>query len=106
MKSEIQKFFKGDVEDSAETLTKYSRDASIFEIKPELVLFPKNSADVENLVKWVSATKQSAIAGQENKYANLSITARAAGTDMSGGAVNDSIIFYFTRYITKLILFN
>ena len=47
MKEEILKFFKGEVEDDKETLTKYSRDASIFEVKPKLVLFPKDSEDIK-----------------------------------------------------------
>src|SRR3989344_2895291 len=95
MKPEIQKFFRGDVEDDAETLLKYSHDASLLEVRPKIVLFPKDSEDVKNLVKWVSKNKQ--------KYPDLSITARCAGTDMSGGAIGESIILDFTRYMNKLI---
>lgn len=95
MKEEILKFFKGDAEDSEEALKKYSQDASIFEVRPQLVLFPKDSADVQNLVQWVSENKK--------RYADLSITCRCAGTDMSGGAVGESIILDFTRYMNKLI---
>ncbi len=95
MKDEILKFFKGDVEDDEETLLKYSHDASIFDIRPKVVVFPKDSADVQNLVKWVSDNKE--------KYGDLSITARCAGTDMSGGAIGESIILDFTRYMNKLI---
>ncbi|MEK7539115.1 MAG: FAD-binding oxidoreductase [Patescibacteria group bacterium] len=101
MKSEIQKFFKGDVEDSTETLLKYSHDASIFDIRPKLVLFPKDAKDVQNLVKWVKENKQN-----KEKYGELSITARCAGTDMSGGALGESIILDFTRYMNQLIEFN
>lgn len=98
MKEEIQKIFKGEVESDEETLKKYSRDASIFEIRPQVVVFPKDSEDVKNLVKWVA----------ENKVVNpgLSITARAAGTCMSGGAIGESIIMDFTRHMNKLISFN
>lgn len=97
MKEEILKFFKGDAEDSEDVLKKYSHDASIFEVKPELVLFPKDKEDVKNLVKWVSENK--------DKYKNLSITARCAGTCMSGGSINESIIIDFTRYMNRLIKF-
>ena len=95
MKEEILKFFKGDTDDSAETLTKYSHDASLLEARPKIVLFPKDSLDVQNLVKWVSENK--------SKYGDLSITCRCAGTDMSGGAIGESIILDFTRYMNKLI---
>jgi FAD/FMN-containing dehydrogenase len=53
MKEEIQKIFKGDVDNSEETLVKYSHDASVFEIRPKVVLFPKDTEDVKSLVKWV-----------------------------------------------------
>jgi len=95
LKKEILKFFKGDVDDSAETLTKYSHDASIFEVRPKIVLFPKDSEDVKSLVKWVGEKKA--------EYPELSITCRCAGTDMSGGALGESIILDFTRYMNKLV---
>ena len=97
MKEEILKFFKGDVEDGEEILKTYSHDASLFEVKPKLVVFPKDSEDVKNLVRWVSENKI--------KYPEISITARCAGTDMSGGAINESIILDFTKYMNKLISF-
>lgn len=95
MKSEIQKFFKGEVEDDALTLSKYSHDASLLTVRPKVVVFPMDSQDVQNLVKWVS----------ENKVANpnLAITCRCAGTDMSGGAIGESIIMDFSRHMNKLI---
>ncbi|OGJ07161.1 hypothetical protein A3I95_00130 [Candidatus Nomurabacteria bacterium RIFCSPLOWO2_02_FULL_44_12] len=95
MKEEMRKFFKGEIEDNEETLLKYSHDASLLEVRPKLVVFPMNSIDVQNLVKWVSENKE--------KYPELSITARCAGTDMSGGALGESIIMDFTRYMNKLI---
>lgn len=98
MKQEIQEFFKGDIENTHQVLEKYSRDASIFEVMPEMVLFPKDSEDVKNLVKWVNENK--------TKYPNLSITARAAGTCMSGGSINESIILDFTRYMNSLVSFD
>lgn len=107
MKEEIKKFFKGEVEDSEETLSKYSRDASIFEVRPKLVLFPKDSRDVENLVKWVSENKDKYEDLEKNKdYKYLSITCRCAGTDMSGGAIGESLILDFTRHMNKLVRFN
>lgn len=98
MKEEIQKIFKGEVDDSAETITKYSHDASIFEIAPKLVLFPVDKDDVKNLVKWVGENK--------SKYGDLAITSRCAGTCMSGGAVGESLIVDFTRHMNKLVSFD
>jgi len=107
MKKEIQKFFKGEVENDEKTIVKYSRDASIFEVRPKLVLFPKDSEDVKNLVKWVSENKDKYQDPELNKdWKNLSITSRCAGTDMSGGAIGESLILDFTRHMNKLIRFN
>jgi len=87
LKEEIQKFFSGEVFDDEATLKTYSRDASLFEVGPKLVVFPKNSEDLKKLVKWVA----------ENK--DHSITMRAAGSDMSGGSINDSIIADVSKHM-------
>jgi len=91
----LKKSFSGDIESKEETLKKYSRDASLFEIKPKLVIFPKNSEDVKTAVKWVNDNKE--------KDPSLSITARSAGTCMSGGSLNESVIIDFTRYMNRII---
>ncbi len=87
--------FKGDVDDAPETLEFYSHDASMFEIKPKLVIAPKTAKDVEAAVKIVAERKA------HEKH--LSLTARSAGTDMSGAAINDSIIVDFNRHLNKFI---
>lgn len=92
--SELKKVFKGDIDVTETTLQTFSRDASLFEVKPTVVLFPKNSKDVQNVVKWVSQNKSS--------HPELSITARSAGTDMSGGPLGQSIVMDFTRYMNKI----
>lgn len=94
MKDEIKIFWKGDIEDSDESLTKYSHDASLLEVRPELVLFPKDKDDLKALVKWVNLNK--------DRYPKLALTPRSAGTCMSGGAIGESIILDFTRYMNKI----
>ncbi len=94
MKEEIQKFFKGEVLDDEETLHTYSHDASLFVVRPKLVVFPKDKIDLENLVKWVSENKQ--------KDPTLSITIRAAGSCMSGGPLGESIIADVTKHMNKI----
>jgi FAD/FMN-containing dehydrogenase len=87
--------FSGDLDDSAEALEFYSHDASMFELIPKLVIKPKNSADVQAAVKLVAAEKKN--------NPTLSLTARSAGTDMSGAAINDSIIVDFNAYLREVI---
>jgi FAD/FMN-containing dehydrogenase len=87
--------FKGEIDDSLETRQFYSHDASLFEIVPEMVVFPQDSSDVQKLVTLVALEKK--------KSPKLSITARSAGTDMAGGAINDSVIVDFNKHFTKII---
>lgn len=94
LKDDIQKIITGEVLDDEETLKKYSRDSSIFEIKPQLVIYPKNSDDIKSIVNFVNQNK------------NLSITVRSAGTDMSGAAIGESIILDVSKYMNKLININ
>ncbi|MDB5163774.1 MAG: Oxidoreductase [Candidatus Saccharibacteria bacterium] len=86
--------FTGDFDDSAEAKEKYSHDASLFEIRPQLVVFPHDAKDVQRLVSMVAQLKK--------QQPHLSLTARSAGTDMSGGAINDSIIVDFNKYFTRI----
>ena len=107
MKNEIQKFFKGEVEDSEEILKTYSHDASLFEVKPRFVLFPKDKDDIKNLIKWVSENKDKYSDPKKNEgWKELSITARSAGTCMSGGDLGESLILDFTKHMNKLIKFS
>ena len=69
-------------------LKKYRHDASLFELKPKLVIKPKDAEDVGRLVKFVNEHK--------SHNPGLSITARSGGTDMSGGAISESLIIDMT----------
>lgn len=92
--SDLKEKFKGEIETDLATREKYSHDASMFEILPEVVVAPHDSKDVQSLVKLV--------ANHKKDIPNLSVTARSAGTDMAGGAINDSVIIDFNRHLTKI----
>lgn len=98
MIEEIRKIIKGEVVNDTETIKKYSRDASLFEMTPQMVVYPKDSADICELVRFVSK--------QKPNHPDLSLTMRAAGTDMSGGAINDSIIVDTTKYLQGVLEVN
>lgn len=84
----------GEVQLDERTLKKYKHDASMFEIEPQAVVFPKNTQDVKKVVEIVKKNK--------SNYPQLSITARSAGTDMSGGAINDSIVLVFDKHFQHI----
>ncbi len=86
--------FSGELDDSIEARDFYSHDASMFELRPKLIVKPRNAKDVEILIKFTAKAKQD--------KAHISLTARSAGTDMSGGAINDSVIVDFQKYFNKI----
>lgn len=91
---ELKPLIDGDVDSSAEVLDFYSHDASLFELRPEVVVFPKHAADIRALVQFVNDNRE--------KYPNLNITARSRGTDMSGAAIGESIVMDTSRYMTEV----
>ncbi len=96
--SALAKVIEGDVVTDSTTLTEYSHDASLFEVRPQVVVFPKNISDLQNLVKFVAENKK--------EHPHLSLTGRSAGTDMGGGSINDSIIVSFTKYFNATPVIN
>jgi FAD/FMN-containing dehydrogenase len=82
---------EGEVKDDPEILTAYSHDASIFELVPEAVVFPKDPEDVKKLVRFAREKKA---AGE-----SVSLTARSGGTDMTGGPLSRSVVLDFSKHI-------
>lgn len=93
---ELKNNFKGEVLTDETTLEKNSRDASVFKVVPEVVVCPQDVGDISALVNLVNSERQ-----KGNRQ--LSLTARSAGTDMSGGPLTDSIVVSFTEHINHLI---
>lgn len=91
---ELKKIIKGDVLSDEGTLADYSHDASLFELKPQVVVCPKDIDDLKSLVKFVTEHKK--------EMPNLSLTGRSGGTDMGGGSLGDSIIVSFGKYFNHL----
>lgn len=94
----LKKSFSGDIDQTPVSIEKYSQDASLFQLFPELVLFPRSSADVSAAVRWANAENAKLRIGEKR----ISITARSAGTCMSGGAIGESVVMDFTRYMNVL----
>ena len=90
----VKNNFEGEVTDDPLKLETYSRDASLFKVKPKFIVYPKHAQDLAHLVDFV----------KENKVTDptLSLTMRAAGSDMSGGSLNESIIADVTEHMNKI----
>lgn len=95
---DLQSLIGGEVLADDDTLGRYSTDASIFEVKPSAVVYPKDVDDLQLLVHY--ATQNSTIERP------ISITPRGAGTCMSGGSLTEGIILDMTKYFSHVGDFN
>jgi FAD/FMN-containing dehydrogenase len=95
LSAELSKIFKGELDASEESREFYSHDASLFEMKPQVIAFPKDGEDVKAAVSFVNQHKA------ENP--ELSITPRSRGTDMSGGAIGESILLDVSKHMNQMI---
>lgn len=87
--------FTGDIDQSTEAISSHSHDASLLSVTPKLVLFPRDSEDVKRAVRAVSDLK--------GQYPELSLSARAAGTCMSGGSLTESVILDVSKYMQGVL---
>ncbi len=91
----LARLIKGEVINDSETLKKYSRDTSVFERTPEVVVFPKDETDVVAIVKYAHDARM--------RGEDISIAPRSAGTDMTGGPLTRSISMVFTKYMNTIV---
>lgn len=93
LQERLREVVRGEVLIDSETLEHYSRDASLFKVRPQVVVKPKDTHDVEQIIRFVSANQK--------EFPGLAITGRAAGTCMSGGAIGEGIILDFTAHFNR-----
>lgn len=86
--------FRGGISTEKKLLDAYSTDESIFSIRPQVILQPKNRHDVE------VATK--VIARETERFTSLSLTPRAAGTGLGGGSLTDSVVIDVCAHLHKV----
>lgn len=91
--------FSIETSSNKEILESHSKDWSLFKIMPSSVVFPKNAEQIGEVIKEVSKLKQADPTNQ-----TLSVTARAAGTDMTGGPLNQGVIIDVSKYLNKISL--
>lgn len=91
---ELESIVRGELDTTTETRENYSHDASLFELKPAVVVHPQDSRDIASIVSWVTKNKA--------EHPELSITPRSAGTDMSGGAIGQSILLDMKTHFNQV----
>jgi FAD/FMN-containing dehydrogenase/Fe-S oxidoreductase len=71
----------------------YATDASIYEMEPVAIVFPRSQADIEHVVRVASAR-------------GVPMLSRGAGTSLAGQTVNHAIVVDFSRHMTRLLEVN
>lgn len=95
LKAALDPIIEGEILDDDKSLTDASKDASIFEIRPKLIIAPQNTDDIKHLINFIN----------DHPEEKLSITPRSAGTCMSGGAIGESIILDMTHHFHRILGF-
>ena len=90
----LKNVLKGEVITDSLARDQVSHDASIYEVKPDVIVAPKDATDIKRLVKFITKYKQD--------YPRLAITPRSAGTDMSGASIGSSVLLEMTPHFNKI----
>jgi len=91
LEKELGQSFQGEIKDDQATRQKYSRDASIFKVVPEVVAFPKHTDDIKSIVTYAA------------EHDGVTVTARSGGTCMSGGSLTESIVVNISKHMNNII---
>ncbi|MDP1719054.1 MAG: FAD-binding oxidoreductase [bacterium] len=91
LKKELDALEAGEVLNDNATLEKYSRDASLFKVRPAIVVAPRDKEDIKKLVLFAA------------KNPGVSLTVRSGGTCMTGGPLTESIVVDIQRHMNRII---
>lgn len=91
----LREHIAGEVSTASATRKFFSTDGSVFQVTPQVVIYPRSTDDVRKVARF---SWQLAERGK-----TVPITARGAGSDQSGGALGDGISLVFPAHLTKLL---
>ena len=88
--AELRKNFRGEIRDDLSTKILYSTDASIYQIEPIGVAFPRTQDDLQAAVELAA------------KY-RIPILPRGAGSSLAGQAIGEALILDCSRWLDNLV---
>jgi len=86
--------FSGDIHHDNGARIVTATDNSIYQVLPQAVVFPKNSMDIQTVLK---------IADQQRFSKSIKITARGGGTGTNGQSLTEGIVLDCSRYMNRII---
>ncbi len=91
--SELRQTVGGDIRTDETSRTLYSTDASLYQVMPLGVCFPRNTAEVQAIVTVA------------DKY-EIPLLPRAGGTGLAGQTVNEALVIDFSHHMNRLLEVN
>lgn len=85
----------GEVLDGNDVRSHFSRDSSIFQIEPSVIVYPKNEQDVRKVLRFVWQLCE--------KGKVIPITSRGAGSDLTGASIGEGIILVFPAHMNRVV---
>ncbi len=89
----LESKIKGELSVSLTSKLAYSADASIYRKPPLGVVYPANTSDLQEIVKFAQTNK-------------LKLIPRAAGTSLAGQCVGDGLVIDVSKHFTSIISIN
>ena len=87
---DLTDLLEGELRTDHVTAALYSTDASLYEIKPLAVAFPKSTKDVATLATYASDNQ-------------IPLIPRGAGTGLAGGCLGAGIVLDFSRHMNRVL---
>jgi FAD/FMN-containing dehydrogenase len=91
----LQEHLTGEVMDGPDVRRYFATDASIFQLVPAIIAYPRNENDVRKAARF---TWQLAERGRV-----IPLTARGSGTDQSGAALGSGIMLVFPAHMNRIL---
>ena len=83
--------FNGEISNSDALRTVYSTDNSIYERKPQLIIFPKNNQDIQTVMELLQ------------QFPKLHLTAKGGGTGTNGQSLTNGIVLDLSKFMNKIL---
>ena len=94
----LQEHVMGEVMTAPDARRYFATDASVLSMTPAVIIYPRNENDVRKTARF---TWQLAERGRV-----IPMTARGAGTDLSGAALGSGVIIAFPAHMHRLVEFD
>lgn len=91
--TQLRSDFKGDIDFSEAGRHVYSTDNSIYQLKPQAVVYPKNTQDIQLLMRLI----------QQEDFHEIVLTARGGGTGTNGQSLTNGIVVDLSRHMNRIL---